>query len=78
MDASRPAVAEIASRASPPWTIAKRQRRTVKEKRRIVEETLVEGALVAWLPCCAHTLPLRRLPPELKRAFRMEEAKPGI
>jgi hypothetical protein len=50
----------------------------VEEKRRIVEETLVEGALVAWLPCCAHTLPLRRLPPELKRAFRMEEAKPGI
>jgi hypothetical protein len=50
----------------------------VEEKCRIVEETLVEGALVAWLSCRAHTLPLRRLPLELKRAFRMEEARPGI
>ena len=78
MDTSRPAVAEIASGASPPGTITKRQLRTVEEKRRIVEETFVEGALVAWLSCCAHTLLRRRLPPELKRAFRMEEAKPGI
>jgi transposase len=47
MDTSRQAVAEIASRASQTGSTAKRQRRTVEEKRRIVEETLVEGASVA-------------------------------
>ncbi len=47
MDTSRQAVAEIAPRVSPMGTTPKRQRRTVEEKRRIVEETLVEGASVA-------------------------------
>ncbi|MGB7603325.1 MAG: transposase [Candidatus Sulfotelmatobacter sp.] len=36
----------MASRVSQTWT-AKRQQRSVDEKRRIVEETLVEGASVA-------------------------------
>jgi hypothetical protein len=47
MDTSRPAVAEIASRVSQTGTTPKRQRRSVEEKRRIVEETLAEGASVA-------------------------------
>ena len=45
MDTSRAAGGEIASRVSQTGT-AKRQQRSV-EKRRIVEETLVEGASVA-------------------------------
>ena len=47
MDTSRPAVTEIATRASSTGSRPKRQRRTEEEKRRIVEETLVEGASVA-------------------------------
>ena len=47
MDTSRPAAAEIATRASSAGSRPKRQQRTVEEKRRIVEETLVEGASVA-------------------------------
>jgi transposase len=47
MDTSRPAVTEIATRASSTGSRPKRQQRTVEEKRRIVEETLVEGASVA-------------------------------
>jgi transposase len=47
MDTSRPAVTEIATRASSTRSTAKRQQRTVEEKRRIVEETLIEGASVA-------------------------------
>jgi transposase len=46
MDTSRAAGGEIASRVSQTGT-AKRQQRSVEEKRRIVEETLVEGASVA-------------------------------
>jgi transposase len=46
MDTSRAAAGEIASRVSQTGT-AKRQQRSVEEKRRIVEETLVEGASVA-------------------------------
>src|SRR5271165_380224 len=47
METSRPAVTEIATRASSTGSRPKRQQRTVEEKRRIVEETLVEGASVA-------------------------------
>src|SRR5208282_3533628 len=47
MDTSRPAAAEIATRASSAGSRPKRQQRTVEEKRRIVEETLGEGASVA-------------------------------
>ncbi len=47
MDTSRPAVTEIATKASSAGSAPKRQQRTVEEKRRIVEETLVEGASVA-------------------------------
>ncbi len=47
MDTSRPAVTEIATRASSTGSRPKRQQRTVEEKRRIVEETLAEGASVA-------------------------------
>ncbi len=47
MDTSRQAVAEIAPRVSQKGTTPKRQRRPVEEKRRIVEETLAEGASVA-------------------------------
>jgi transposase len=47
MDTSRQAVAEMASRVSQTEVAPKRQRRTVEEKRRIVEETLGEGASVA-------------------------------
>jgi transposase len=47
MDTSTQAVAEMAPRVSQTGTTPKRQRRTVEEKRRIVEETLVEGASVA-------------------------------
>ncbi len=47
MDTSRQAVAEMASRVSQTGAPPKRQRRTVEEKRRIVEETLGEGASVA-------------------------------
>ena len=47
MDTSRPAVTEIATRASSTRSTAKRQQRRVEEKRRIVEETLIEGASVA-------------------------------
>jgi transposase len=43
MDTSRQALAEAAGAE----TASKRQRRSVAEKRRIVEETLVEGASVA-------------------------------
>jgi len=43
MDTSRQALVEVAGAGSGP----KRQRRSVAEKRRIVEETLVEGASVA-------------------------------
>jgi transposase len=46
MDTSKAAGGEIASRVSQTGT-AKRQQRSVEEKRRIVEETLVEGASVA-------------------------------
>jgi len=46
MDTSRAAAGEIASRVSQTGT-ATRQQRSVEEKRRIVEETLVEGASVA-------------------------------
>ena len=46
MDTSRAAAGEIAPRVSQTGT-AKRQQRSVEEKRRIVEETLVEGASVA-------------------------------
>jgi transposase len=46
MDTSRAAGGEIASRVSQPGT-GKRQQRSVEEKRRIVEATLVEGASVA-------------------------------
>jgi len=47
MDISRPAVTEIVTRASSTGSRPKRQQRTLEEKRRIVEETLVEGASVA-------------------------------
>ena len=47
MDTSRPVVTEIATRASSTGSTPKRQQRTVEEKRRIVEETLIEGASVA-------------------------------
>jgi hypothetical protein len=47
MDISRPAVTEIETRASSTGSRPKRQQRTVEEKRRIVEATLVEGASVA-------------------------------
>src|SRR5450756_1282693 len=47
MDTSKPAVTEIATRGSSTGSRPKRQQRTVEEKRRIVEATLVEGASVA-------------------------------
>jgi len=46
MDASRQAQEAIAVK-SEPGTAGQRQRRSIAEKRRIVEETLVEGASVA-------------------------------
>ena len=47
MDTCRQAVTEKSAVASPAETPPARQRRSVEEKRRIVEETLVEGASVA-------------------------------
>jgi transposase-like protein len=47
MDTSRQAEVGIASRMSQAGSTPKRQQRTAKEKRRIVEETLVKGASVA-------------------------------
>ena len=47
MDTSRPAVPEVSAVASPAGTSLVRERRSVEEKRRIVEQTLVEGASVA-------------------------------
>jgi transposase len=46
MDTSRQAQAAIADK-SEPASAGQRQRRSIAEKRRIVEETLVEGASVA-------------------------------
>ena len=47
MDTTRQAVTEKRVVARPAGTPAARQRRSVEEKRRIVEETLSEGASVA-------------------------------
>ena len=59
MDTSRAAAGEIASRVSQTGT-AKRQQRSV-EKRRIVEETLVEGASVARARERMGSTPIRSL-----------------
>lgn len=60
MDTSRAAAGEIASRVSQTGT-AKRQQRSVEEKRRIVEETLVEGASVARARERMGSTPIRSL-----------------
>ncbi len=47
MDTSRQAVAEVVRSERQTRSIGKRERRSVEEKRRMVEETLVEGVSVA-------------------------------
>jgi len=47
MDTTRRSVSETGNVQNKPLTAPKRQQRTVEEKRRIVEETLAEGASVA-------------------------------
>ena len=57
------------------WGAAPRQRRSIAEKQRIVEETLVEGASVALAHCINANLVFgwRRL----YLAGRLGECKPG-
>jgi transposase len=47
MDTSRQTVAEVVTKERQTGSTARRERRSVEEKRRIVEETLVEGVSVA-------------------------------
>src|SRR5271157_1926196 len=78
MDTSRAAAGEIASRVSPTGT-GKRQQRSVAEKRRIVEETLVEGASVARV-ARAHGINANQVFGwrRLYRAGRLGERKPAM
>jgi transposase len=78
MDTSRQ-VPDVITSKSEPLGAAQRQRRSIAEKRRIVEETLVEGASVARV-ARAHGINANQVFSwrRLYRAGRLGERKPAM
>ena len=78
MDTSRQ-VPDGVTNKSAPLGVAQRQRRSIAEKRRIVEETLVEGASVAGV-ARAHGINANQVFGwrRLYQAGRLGERKPGM